>query len=121
MGIVSFIDENPGAQGAMAIIQWSGLTGGDTGQPMAYSNLADKTVQILGTIGGNITIEGSNDTNVILNPGSAVWQTLTDNLGNPLSFSSAGIKLIAESPRYLRPNCAAGTTNAIVIIIANAS
>lgn len=122
MTIVAYtVQGTTGTQGGLTIINWSGLTGGDTGQPMAYSSLADKTVQVFGTIGAAITIEGSNDPNVILSPGTAVWATLNDNFGNPLSFDAAGMGLITEAPQFIRPNCAAGTTNATVIIVANAS
>jgi hypothetical protein len=122
MGIVSYtIQGTTGTQAGLSIVNWSGLTGGDTGQPMTYSSLADKTVQVFGTIGAAITIEGSNDPNVLLSPGSAVWATLTDNFGNPLSFTTAGLNLITEAPQFVRPKCAAGSTNATVIIVANAS
>jgi hypothetical protein len=119
MGIVNIVISN--AVQGMVTATWSGLTGGDTGQPLVYSNMADKTVQAFGTIGAAITIEGSNDPNVLANPGSAVWSPLSDFLGDAISFSANGISLISEAPLYIRPNCAAGTTNATVIILANVS
>lgn len=112
---------NPIVPNGIATITWSGLTGTDTGQPMAFSSLADKTVQVFGTIGAAITIQGSNDPRVLTDPGNAVWATLNDYAGNALSFTVAGLKLIAEAPQFIRPNCAAGTTNATVIILANVS
>jgi hypothetical protein len=121
MTIVNYVDGNPGAPGGLSVISWTGLAGGNTGQPMQYSNLADKTVQVFGTIGAAILIQGSNDPNVIASPGSAIWSTLNDNFGNALSFSSAGLSLIAEAPQYIRPSCGAGTTSATVIIVSNRS
>ncbi len=125
MAVVNYTTDTPSAQQGMYVANWSGLTGGDTGQPMAYSNLADKTVQVFGTIGAPITIEGSNDPRVVTdyanNTSAAAWETLTDMFGAALSFSIHGMALIAAAPRYIRPKCAAGTTNATVIIIANAS
>ena len=121
MAIVPLLPNATNGQNGIAVANWTGLTGGDTGAPFSYCNNADKTVQVFGTIGAAITIQGSNDPNVIANPGSAVWVGLTDNFGNPLSFASAGMSLITEAPIYIRPSCAAGTTNATVIILANAS
>lgn len=62
----------------------------------------DRTVQVTGTpgVGGTLVIEGSND--------NVNWETLTDPLGNPLSFTAAGIKTILENPLYTRPNVTAG-------------
>ncbi len=121
MAVVQYTTDTPsGAQG-MFVANWTGLTGGDTGQPMAFSNLADKTVHVFGDIGAPISIEGSNDPRVIDDPDNAEWEILVDNFGTALSFSGSGISVIAQAPRYIQPNCAAGTTDATVIIVANAS
>ncbi len=111
MTVVAFTQS--GAQQGQAIITWAGLTGGDTGAPVTYSSYADKTVQAFGTIGAAITIQGSND--------GTNWETLTDNFGGALIFNTHGLALIAQAPVYIRPSCAAGSTNATVIILANVS
>lgn len=121
MAVIDYTTDTPAQQQGMFVANWSGLTGGDTGQPMAASNLADKTVQVFGTIGAAITIEGSNDPRVLSDPDNAEWEVLIDNFGSSISFTVKGLALIAAAPRYVRPNCAAGTTDATVIIIANAS
>lgn len=100
------------------IISWL-LTGGDTGQPFACSNLADKTVQIFGTIGAAISIQGSSDPRVDYDPTNAQWETLTDNTGTAISYSTHALKLIAECPKYIRPSAAAGTTSATIILVCN--
>lgn len=107
----------------MATITWSGLEGGDTGKPMVYASFADKTVQVFGVIDAPITIEGSNDPRAFIvgEEDDAVWEILTNNFGEPLSFSDEGMKLIAEAPVAIRPNCADGDTAATVIILANVS
>jgi len=103
-----------------ACIEWTGLAGSNTGQPMQFNNLTKKSVQVFGTIGAAITIQGSNDPNVPLdyqnNTSNATWVTATDPAGNALSYSSAGGGQILQSYKYFRPNCASGTTNATVII-----
>jgi hypothetical protein len=123
MSVIDFTTDTPSASQGMFVATWANLTSGDTGQPLAYSNLADKTVQVFGTIAGTLTIQGSNDPRVLTdytnNTNTAAWATLTDNLGNPIVFGAAGLKLIAEAPRYIRPNSSA--TLATVIIISNAS
>ncbi len=121
MAIVPLLNNPTNGQQGTAVANWTGLTGGDTGEPFKFSNLADKTVQVFGTIGAAITIEGSNDPRVISDPGSAVWETLTDFLGNNISYVANGMTVIAQAPIWIRPNCAAGSTNATVIINSNAS
>ncbi len=125
MAVVNYTSLTTSSQGGMFVANWSGLSGTDTGQPLAYSNLADKTVQVFGTIGAPITIEGSNDPRVLTDyengTETAEWEVLTDNFGGALSFSIPGLALIAQAPLYVRPNCADGDTDATVIIVANAS
>lgn len=109
------------AQDGLAILTWSGLTGGDVGGVSPWPNLADKTVHVFGTIGATITIEGSNDPLALDDPDNASWIVLTNNFAASLAFDEAGMALIAEAPLYIRPNAAAGDTDATVIIVANAS
>jgi len=117
MSVVNYVFSNPTNTQAYALTVWSGLTGGDTGQPFLYTDFADRTVQVSGTIGAAITIQGTLDIDLA----TANWETLSDNFGNPLSFTTHGISLITEAPLYIRPSCAAGTTNAKVSILANVS
>ncbi len=100
-------------------VVWYNLTGGDVGQAISYLNAADKTVQVFGTIGAAITIEGTCDPLVLTDEDGAEWAGLTDNFGGALVFNLSGQSLIAAAPARIRPNCAAGITNATVAIVAN--
>lgn len=94
-------------------VKWLGLLNGDDGAAIGGANPAassismghyqDRTVQVVGTFGsgGSLSIQGSNDSGV-------TWATLTDPLGNALTFTSAGMKQITELPHLLKPNCTAG-------------
>lgn len=125
MAVIDFTSDTPAAQQGMFIANWSGLTGGDTGQPLAYSNLADKTVQVFGDTVTAVDIQGSNDPRVLTDyendTETAAWETLIDNFGSSLSFNANGLSLIAQAPRYIRPAPGNGSDNVTVIIISNAS
>lgn len=93
-------------------IVWEGLIGGDEGQAINLANYPDKTVHIIGpTFDGAVTFKGSNDgTNYV---------TLSDQLGNAISRTSAGIKLVAENTLWVKPAVAAGTSENTIILIAS--
>lgn len=85
---------------------WLTMANGDTGTPLLPEHSADyqdRTVQVTGTFGtgGSVTIQGSND-------GGTTWATLTDPLGNALTFTAAGMKQITEMAEQMRPNVTAG-------------
>lgn len=87
------------------IYQWTALKGDtlDTGLPVESAQLADRSVHIEGALGtgGVVVIEGSND--------GVNFVTLTDPLGNALSFNAVGrIKTIMEAVAYIRPRVSAG-------------
>lgn len=94
-------------------ITWASVTGGDTGEPREYAKFNDKTVQVFGTFGDTLTIQGSND--------GTNWATLSDSTGVALEFTAAGIKLIAECPRYIRPSAGGSLTSVTVTIQATRS
>lgn len=85
------------------VIKWLALANGDTGTPWTGGDYQDRSVQITGTFGsgGSVSIQGSND-------GGTTWATLTDPLGNALTFTAAGMKQITEIPYQIRPNVTAG-------------
>lgn len=100
-------------------LQWS-LANGDVGYGdidvtgfAQYVEYPDRSVQVSGTFGagGTVVIEGSND--------GVNWSTLTDQLGNALSITSADIAPIMEVTRYIRPRVSAGdgSTNIAVTIL----
>jgi len=85
-----------------------GTWGDDTGRPIDVSAFPDKTVQMSGTFGAAVVIEGSNDVF-----GKSVWNTLVDPQGTAISMSSAGIEEVLENPYWIRPN--AGAVTAVVV------
>ena len=93
--------------GGVRLLKWIGLTASDTGQPAQVLAYPDKTVQLLGTFGGNVLIEGSMD----LSEASAVYATLNDPQGNALSgISAAKIENVLEHVTLLRPSAGAGVS-----------
>lgn len=90
------------------VVEWV-LSGGDTGKPFDGIEFPDKTVQMSGTFGAAVTIEGSND---VVN--ANVWNTLTDPQGNLISMTAAGIEAVMENPYWIRPNAASGVNNVTV-------
>jgi hypothetical protein len=101
------------------VLSWT-LANGDVGvsevdaaEHVEHVEYPDRSVQVAGTFGagGTVVIQGSND--------GANWATLTDQLGNPLSFTTADIATIMEVARYIRPVVTAGdgTTSISVSIL----
>jgi hypothetical protein len=98
------------------IVTWTGLTQttSDDGDPFEMPGWADRTVQVIGTLGagGSVRIEGSlNGTD---------YAPLTDPQGNALDVTTLKIESIAELTRYVRPRVTAGdgTTDLSVILLA---
>lgn len=89
-------------QNRSKLIKWEGLLNTDTGDVYEFTHFADRTVQVTGTFDGAVTIQGSND--------GTNYATLNDVFGIPLSFTAAGLRAIAECPKYVKPVVAAGTT-----------
>lgn len=94
---------------------WSGLLNTDTGSPESGAALADRNVQVLGTFGagGSVRMMGSNDL--------VTWSQLTDNQGNAIILTAAGMEQIQENPFYIRPEVTAGdgATSLTVVLIAH--
>ncbi len=85
--------------------KWVGIAASDTCLPVLCGLWPDKSVQLEGTFGGNLTIEGSND------PAGAVYSTLNDPQGNPLTtMSTARIETVLEHCYLIRPTAAVGVT-----------
>lgn len=93
----------PDSDARVLRVKWLDVANGNQGQAVALSMFQDRTVQVLGTFGagGSISIQGSNDD-------GTTWATLTDPLGNALTFTAAGMKQITELPHLLRPSVTAG-------------
>jgi len=87
------------------MILWETVTCADTGSAYEVPDWATTgTVQALGTFenadsppaGSTLTMQGSND--------GTTWATLHADDGNDIAFQAAGIEIIAELPRYIRPS-----------------
>jgi len=96
------------------IIKWLALANGDTGSPYEGAELADRSVQILGTFGagGTILMEGSND-------GGTTYNTLTDPQGVAISKTAGSLVAVTEMAGLVRPRVSAGdgTTSLNVYMI----
>ena len=87
------------------MILWETVTCGDTGSAYEVPDWATSlTVQALGTFqdassppeSSTLTMQGSND--------GTNWSTLHADDGNDIAFTAAGIEIVAELPRYVRPS-----------------
>ena len=99
--------------GGLLLVKWEGLSATDNlGKPFVCGAYPDKTVQLLGTFGGNLLIEGTMD------PDFATFATLNDPQGNALSgISAAKIENVLEHVYAIRPNAGAGVTDVDVWLL----
>ena len=92
----------PDMIGAVSRQRWVGLANGDDGAPIDMREFYDRSVQVSGTFGagGTCVIEGTlNGTD---------WITLTNAIGDSLSFTAGGIEFITELVWKVRPRVSAG-------------
>lgn len=91
---------------------WALTTANADGEPCRFQGSGDRTFQVTGTFGsgGTIVLQGSLD--------GSNWFTLSDPSGDPVSFTSAGLAAVAESPIYVRPFVSAGTGVSVTAILA---
>ena len=95
------------SDGSVKIITWDALGSGDDGTPVSVPQWADKTVTINGVLAAaTVAIEGSND--------KANWHALSDAQGTAIS---AGCKLIAENPLWIRPKLTGGGVETEIKVI----
>ena len=100
--------------GGVKLVKWEGLAASDTGQPFACAAYPDKTVQFVGTFGGNMLIEGSMNPTIV----EAVYATLNDPQGNALSaISAAKIENVLEHVYLIRPSAGAGVSDVDVWLL----
>lgn len=100
--ITPSVNNNPGGDNACQLVTYASMANGDTGAPAEFGDWGDRCVQVSGTFGsgGTATIQGSND--------GTNWATLNNAQGTALAITTAAIKQIVETPRYVRPNITAG-------------
>lgn len=87
------------------ITEWAAIPANSDGEPKAGAQHAgqfsDKSVQVSGAFdGATVTIEGTNN--------GTTWEILTDAQGNPLSFTSNGLAIVAEATWKIRPVVSGG-------------
>ena len=98
----------------LALVHWDGLAADDTGLPFVCAGYSDKTVQLVGTFGGNLLIEGSMNLTIA----DAVYATLNDPQGNALSvISAAKIENVLEHVYLIRPSAGAGVSDVDVWLL----
>lgn len=87
------------------MVLWETVTCGDTGSAYEVPNWATSLiVQVHGTFENDaspadtatLTMQGSND--------NSNWNTLHAADGNDITFTAAGLEVIAELPRFVRPS-----------------
>lgn len=96
------VTERPNGNVNANLVEWLLLANGDDGQPYEGADWADRTVQIDGTFGaaGSVTLLGSVD--------GANYFALTDPQGNAITKTAAGLEVIEEAPRFMKPSVTAG-------------
>ena len=84
-------------------ISWSALAATDTGAPVEMPDVQDFSVQFQFVAGTtpSAQLEGSND--------GTNWHLLTDPQGVDIVKTLSDLEQVSENPRYVRPNCTAGT------------
>ncbi len=92
---------------------WTAMTKttDDVGAAVEVPALADRSVQMLGTLGtgGSVRIEGSNQES----PSAAAtdWHVLTDPQGNALDLNALKTEAITEPVLWIRPRVTAGNAS----------
>jgi len=107
MAVRSFeVIENPWGASGITLVKWEGLTKttDDTGEPYICPHYADKSVQLIGTlgVGGVCTMQGSNMKD------SPTYATLNDAQGNAMTMDALKIEQILENSYLVRPAITAG-------------
>lgn len=101
--------DNPWGASGITLVKWEGLTKAtdDTGEPYICPHYADKTVQLIGTlgVGGVCTIQGSNMKD------TPTYATLNDPQGSALTMNALKIETILENTYLVRPYITAGDAN----------
>jgi hypothetical protein len=108
--------------GDVLLYQWTGLLQSslDVGAAVSVPALADRSVQLLGTLGtgGSVRIEGSNKAAPDESTNTD-WAVLTDPQGNDLNLAALKIEAVTEPVLWIRPRVTAGdgTTSLTVILL----
>ncbi len=96
---------------------WETLTETDNvGHPISIPGASDKSVQIVGTVGGaTVLIEGSN---VLIPSVDGDWATLHDENGDLLSFTSIDVgHAVSENTLHVRPRLTGGAGTDVDVLM----
>lgn len=94
----------------VTITTWASIGDSDTCTAVEIPSFADQTVQVIGTFSSaTVILQGSND--------NTNWVTLTDPLNNAISFTGAGMKLVAQNPLWVRPISSGGSGSSTTVIL----
>ena len=107
MAVIPYeIIKNPWGASGITLVKWEGLTKttDDTGQPYICPHYADKSIQLIGTLGtaGACTIQGSNMKD------TPTYATLNDPSSAALVMDALAIEAILENTYLVRPAITAG-------------
>lgn len=99
--------------GRTHVYAWENLLTADgVGEPATAPGGADASVHVFGAFNGaSVTIEGSNE----LVPTD--WQPLSDHIGDLLTFTSTGLRAIAENTLHVRPVLTGGASSDVTVLI----
>lgn len=85
----------------VVVTTWSPLAADDVGGEVRLAVYSDRSVQVAGSFGGaTCTIAGSND--------GVEWHALSGTDGEPLTFTSGGLRTIVELPVFIKPRVFGG-------------
>lgn len=123
MAVRNAVESNPPVIGSgtrdVRIVTWSGLLNGDYGAAVAIPAYADRSIQVLGTlgVGGNVRVHGTNKA-APDETADADWAVLTDPQGNDLNLAALKIESVTEPVLWIRPKVTAGDgTTAFTVIL----
>lgn len=99
------VDQTIAKDRSVIKFSWETLTTTNRdGEPIKFTEYADRSVQAIGTFGAgspSISWQGSND-------GGTTWAALTDESGNTIALTAAGIEGISAITELARPYLTGG-------------
>ena len=113
MSIITPTQSNPpipGHQNVPDVLQtvWANVSDVDTCTSVRTAYFANNTVQMTGNFAGaTVILEGSND--------NVTFFTLLDLFAAPVTFTSSGIKSVAQIPLYVRPSTSGGLHSRVAV------
>ena len=93
------------------VATWASIAAGDTINPVGppYADYSDRSVQLEGSFGGTVTMQGSND--------GSNYQSITDPQGNAIAKSAGAIEAISEATLWVRPSPGVGVTATNITLV----